>query len=98
MAASACFGAPALNMLLGIGGSYLFVTAERGEAVIFEHEGGKLLLEMSAYFLLGVLGFIALYIPCFNFYASRPLAVILMLTYAGFMAAAVIVELSDSEN
>jgi sodium/potassium/calcium exchanger 6 len=25
MGASACFGAPALNMLLGIGGSYLYV-------------------------------------------------------------------------
>jgi sodium/potassium/calcium exchanger 6 len=95
MAASACFGAPALNMLLGIGGSYLYVIVKSGESVIFQDAVDRVQLQMSAFFLLGVLGFTSIYILCRNFYADRILGTVLVVAYAVFLATTIAVEVDQ---
>mmetsp|Transcript_33778 Transcript_33778/g.88757 ORF Transcript_33778/g.88757 Transcript_33778/m.88757 type:complete len:560 (+) Transcript_33778:178-1857(+) len=95
MAASACFGAPALNMLIGIGGTYLYIIWTSGESVAFETAADKLQLLVSAYFLLTVLGLMALYILCRNFYADRLLAKLLFAIYAAFLTTAIVFEVHE---
>ena len=46
-------------------------------------------------FLIGVLGLIVLYVPFNAFIANRPLAVLLMITYAAFIATALVFDIND---
>lgn len=95
MAVSACFGAPAMNMLLGIGGAYLYIIVQTGSTVIFEDSIDRLQLQMSAFFLLGVLGFMVVYILCRNFYADRILGTLLIATYAAFLVTTISIEIEN---
>ena len=46
-------------------------------------------------FLIGVLGLTVIYVPFNSFIANKPLAVLLMLTYAAFIATALVFEIND---
>eukprot|EP00041_Stephanoeca_diplocostata_P004019 m.40265 g.40265 ORF g.40265 m.40265 type:complete len:577 (+) comp14795_c0_seq1:252-1982(+) len=94
MAASACFGAPALNTLIGIGGSYLYVTSKApGEAEIFEIADDERELMTSGFWLLGQLVFSLVYVTLNKFNADRKYGFFNTIVYVSFIVTAVLLEI-----
>eukprot|EP00040_Diaphanoeca_grandis_P005146 m.31551 g.31551 ORF g.31551 m.31551 type:complete len:566 (-) comp16481_c0_seq2:497-2194(-) len=68
MAASACFGAPAMNILLGLGGPYLYIIIQNGgESTIFEDTDDQMQLHVAAIFILASLSLILIWCLLQNF-------------------------------
>jgi len=89
MGFSACYGAPLLNTLLGLGISFVVACSQIGESipVTFTH-----LSQLMTMFLLISLISVMVYLPLNRFQASKWLAVILWAVYFSFIVLALLQE------
>lgn len=96
MAASACYGAPALNLLLGIGGSYLYVIAKSGTANVFENIDSDIIqLNVAGYFLLATLVLTLVWAVKRNFVADRIFGWGLVAMYVVSLVTALALEIAS---
>lgn len=93
MAASACYGAPALNILLGIGVSYLSVIIESGSENVFECiDDEKLQLIVSGTFLLVILFTTCVVTALRGYYADKWFGGVLIFLYIASLITAIVLE------
>ncbi|KAI9224399.1 Sodium/calcium exchanger protein-domain-containing protein [Blastocladiella britannica] len=89
MAISACFAAPMLNLLLGIGGSAAWLTASQGGTPV-PLNGIELNIFIVCVGLMAILGGCLVVIPLRKYTMSRPVGIALVVAYSVLVPAALI--------
>ncbi|CAF3894724.1 unnamed protein product [Rotaria sp. Silwood1] len=89
MGISACYGAPLLNFLMGLGIPFTYITIKTGTAFPIDK---SLLQNVMAYCLFGILSGTLVFIPLNKFFFSRRFGSVLLVYYIAFLTAAILIE------
>jgi len=93
MAFGACFGGPALNVLLGMGvaSTYKAATSE-GHLFLLQSPSSRTKLFFSGGFLAGMLASLLIVVAVTRFHIGKPVAIYLSFLYLIFLAAVISIE------